>query len=105
MSDTAASTHSAVCMFAMKGSSCAEVRPLASPEKILKSTGCGTAAVITAITKAIDMHGAGVLEHHSRARGDAAPVGRNGPIIAAVFGLLNMPEPMPTTASQNAPIQ
>src|SRR5689334_12601929 len=52
--DVAASTHRAVCMFWMNGSSCAAPRPLATPEKIFSRTSCGTAFVTTAMTNAID---------------------------------------------------
>ena len=32
---------------------------------------------------------------------DSAPAGRHRPIIAAVLGLLNIPEPIPTRPSQS----
>src|SRR5206468_2083465 len=101
-SETAASTHSAVCMFEMKGASWAFERPLASPEKILKRMVVGTAEVTMAMTNAIEIT-APVFCSITRApaaipRRSTATV----PIMAAVFGLLNMPEPMPTTASQRA---
>ena len=72
------------------------------PEKILKRTSFGTAAVTTAITKAIEIT-APVFCSITRAPA-AMPRRCTGtaPIIAAVFGLLNMPEPMPTSASQSA---
>ena len=72
------------------------------PEKILKSTSFGTAAVTIAITNAIEMT-APVFCSITRAPA-AMPRRCTGttPIIAAVFGLLNMPEPMPTSASHSA---
>ena len=56
----------------------------------------GTAAVTTAITNAIEMT-APVFWTSTRAPA-AMPrrCGATVPIIAAVFGELNMPEPMPT---------
>ena len=72
------------------------------PEKILKSTSFGTAAVTIAITNAIETT-APVFCSITRAPA-AMPRRCTGttPIIAAVFGLLNMPEPMPTSESQTA---
>src|SRR6185312_14781282 len=93
-SETPASTHSAVCMLAMNGSSWCAVRPEASPEKILKRTSLGTAAVMIASTNAIDRI---APVFWSIRRAPAAIPRRCGgtvPIIAAVFGELNMPEPM-----------
>src|SRR5205085_5457791 len=101
-SEMPASTHSARCMLAMNGSSWAVERPDVSPEKISNSTGLGTAAVTIASTKAIEIT-APVFCSITRAPA-AIPrrwVGTT-PIIAAVFGLLNMPEPVPTSASQSA---
>ena len=66
------------------------------PEKTLNSTFLGTAAVTTAITNAIEIT-APVFCTSTRA--PAAMPRRWGatvPIIAAVFGELNMPEPIPT---------
>ena len=54
-SETPVSTHSAMCMFAMNGSSCFVDSPEVTPEKILNSTVVGTAEVTTAITNAIEM--------------------------------------------------
>ena len=99
--DVAASTHSAVCMFAMKGASLASVSPFASPEKILKSTVFGTAEVTIASTKAIEITAPVFC---SMVRVPAATPRRCAgtvPIIAAVFGLLNMPEPTPTMKSHS----
>src|SRR5581483_7562889 len=92
-SETPASTHSAMCMFEMNGSSCFAERPDARPEKILNSTSFGTAAVTIAITNAIEMT-APVFCSITRAPA-AIPRRFSGttPIIAAVFGLMNMPEP------------
>src|SRR5207248_10510608 len=97
-----ASTQSARCKFEMNGSSCAVERPDVRPEKILKRTSCGTAAVTIAITNAIEIT-APVFWSITRAPA-AMPRRFPGtePIIAAVFGLMNMPEPMPTTVSQSA---
>jgi len=86
-------------MFAMNGSSWRAVSPEASPEKILNSTSLGTAAVMIASTKAIDRIAPVFC---SIMRAPAAIPRRWGgtvPIIAAVFGELNMPEPTPTTNS------
>src|SRR5947208_1745554 len=101
-SDTAARHHSARCMLEMNGSSLVADRPLARPEKILKITVFGTAAVSTARTNAIEIT-APVFWSITRAPA-AIPRRAAGttPIIAAVFGLLNMPEPIPTSASQSA---
>ena len=88
-------------MFSMKGSSWALERPEASPEKILKRTGLGTAAVTIARTKAIEMTAPVFC---SIVRAPAAIPRRSAgtvPIIAAVFGELNIPEPIPTSASQS----
>src|SRR5581483_8913640 len=109
MSDTAApssempvSTHSAACILAMNGSSCFVESPDVMPEKILKSTVVGTADVTIAITNAIEMT-APVFCSMTRAPA-AMPRRCTGttPIIAEVFGLLNMPEPMPTSSSHSA---
>ena len=92
-------------MLAMKGSSWALVRPEARPEKILKRTGFGTAAVTIASTKAIEITAPVFC---SIVRAPAAIPRRSVgtvPIIAAVFGELNMPEPIPTRASQRPPCQ
>ena len=89
-------------MFEMNGSSCAAERPDVRPEKILKRTCFGTAAVTIAITNAIEITAPVFC---SIIRVPAAMPRRctgTAPIIAAVFGLLNMPEPMPTSASQSA---
>ena len=88
-------------MLAMKGSSCASDSPLATPEKIWNSTFFGTAAVMIASTNAIEIT-APVFCSIVRAP-PAMPrrCGGTVPIIAAVFGLLNMPEPMPTSPSQS----
>src|SRR5262249_44588909 len=101
-SDVAASTHSAVCMLWMKGSSCTSLRPDASPEKILQSTSWGTEEVTIARTKAIEST-APVFWSITRAPA-ATPRRYDGtvPITAAVLGELNMPEPMPTRPSQIA---
>src|SRR3954466_15676593 len=100
-SEVAASTHSAVCMLWMNGSSRAVERPLATPEKMASSTSLGTAEVTIAITKAIEMTAPVFC---SMVRAPAAMPRRQAgtvPIIAAVLGELNMPEPMPTSASHS----
>src|SRR3954447_3599624 len=100
--DTAASTHSAVCMLWMNGASFWSERPLARPEKILKSTSLGIEFATTAMTNAIEMTAPVFC---TMTRVPAAMPRRAGgttPIIAAVFGLLNMPEPIPTRSSQKA---
>ena len=88
-------------MLWMNGSSSALERPEARPEKIAKRTSFGTAAVTTAITNAIERT---APVFWSIMRAPAAIPRRCGgtvPIIAAVFGELNMPEPIPTIASQS----
>src|SRR4029077_18896540 len=94
--ETADSVHSAVCMLEMNGSSCAVEMWLASPENTLNSTFFGTDDVTTARTNAIEMT-APVFCTSTRA--PAAMPRRCGgtvPIIAAVLGELNMPDPTPT---------
>ena len=83
-------------MLAMNGVSCALEMWLASPEKTLNRTFLGTDEVTTASTKAIEMT-APVFWTSTRAPA-AMPrrCGATVPIIAAVLGELNMPEPMPT---------
>src|SRR3954453_15487397 len=99
--DVAASTQRAVCMLWMKGSSLALESPLASPEKIWNRTSLGTAAVTIAITKAIEITApvfcSIVLAPAAMPRRFCGTV----PIIAAVFGELNIPEPIPTSPSQS----
>ena len=92
MTEVAARTQSAVCMFAMNGARRASESPPATPEKIWNSVSFGTAAVMIASTNAIEMT-APVFWSIVRAP-PAIPRRRAGtvPIIAAVFGLLNMPE-------------
>src|SRR4051812_23575537 len=51
-SETAASTHSAVCMLWMNGASCWSESPFARPEKILNRTSLGIEAATIAITNA-----------------------------------------------------
>ena len=102
ISEVAARTQSAVCMLWMKASSWTVGRPEASPEKILKRTSFGTPEVTTAITKAIERTAPVFC---SIIRAPAAIPRRCGgtvPIIAAVFGELNIPEPIPTSPSQSA---
>ena len=71
------------------------------PEKIASRTDCGTAAVTTARTNAIEIT-APVFWSIVRVPA-AIPRRRAGtvPIIAAVLGLLNIPEPIPTRPSQS----
>ena len=88
--------QSAVCMLVMNGSSWVLVRPEARPEKILNNTSVGTAAVMIASTKAIERIAPVFC---SIVRAPAAMPRRSVgtvPIIAAVLGELNMPEPTPT---------
>ena len=75
---------------------------MVTPEKILNSTSFGTADVTMASTKAIERT-APVFCSIVRAPA-AIPRRWTGtvPIMAAVFGLLNMPEPTPTTNSHSA---
>ena len=103
--EVAASTQSAVCMLWMKGSSWALERPEARPEKIAKRTSFGNELVTIASTKAIEIT-APVFCSIVRAPA-AIPRRSTGtvPIIAAVFGELNIPEPTPTSPSQSIPCQ
>jgi hypothetical protein len=92
-------------MLSMKGLSWALVRPEARPEKIWKRTSFGTAAVMIASTKAIEITAPVFC---SIVRAPAAIPRRSVgtvPIIAAVLGELNMPEPIPTRSSQRPPSQ
>ena len=92
-------------MLWMKGSSWAPERPEARPEKIAKRTGFGTAAVTIARTKAIEITAPVFC---SIVRAPAAIPRRSVgtvPIIAAVFGDMNIPEPIPTRPSQSIPCQ
>ena len=94
-SEIPARHHSAVCMFDMNGTSCAFVMWLARPLKTANRTLFGTLDVTTASTNAIEMT-APVFCTSTRA--PAAMPRRCGgtvPIIAAVLGELNMPEPTP----------
>ena len=89
----------------MKMSSSEGGSPEARPEKILKRTSLGTAAVTMASTKAIERT-APVFCSIVRAPA-AMPrlLAGTVPIIAAVFGELNIPEPIPTSPSHNAVCQ
>ena len=72
---------------------------MVTPEKIASSTDFGTAAVTIAITNAIERTAPVFC---SIIRAPAATPRRfagTTPIIAAVLGELNMPEPMPTSSS------
>ena len=83
----------------MNGSSRAAESPVVRPEKICSSTSLGTAAVTIAITNAIERTAPVFC---SIIRAPAAMPRRlagTTPIIAAVFGELNMPEPTPTSSS------
>ena len=99
--DVAASTHSATCMFEMKGASFCSESPLLSPEKIAKRVALGMAEVTIASTKAIES--TAPVFCRSVLAPAATPLRLAGtvPIIAAVFGLLNIPEPTPTISSQS----
>ena len=87
-------------MLEMNGSSWAVEMWLARPEKTLNRTFLGTDEVTTASTNAIEMT-APVFCTSIRAPA-AIPRRWAGtvPIIAAVLGELNIPEPIPTTTSQ-----
>ncbi len=89
-------------MLSMNGASFCADSPLVTPEKTANRVGLGTAEVTIASTKAIDST-APVFCRSVRAPA-AMPRRAAGtaPIIAAVFGLLNMPEPTPTNASHSA---
>ena len=74
---------------------------MARPEKIWSSTSFGTAAVTIAITNAIERTAPVFC---SIMRAPAAMPRRlagTAPIIAAVLGELNMPEPTPTSSSHS----
>src|SRR5205085_2314541 len=101
-SETAASTHRATCMLEMNGASLAAERPWASPEKTANSVALGIAEVTIASTNAIDSTAPVFC---SSVRAPAATPRRcagTTPIIAAVLGLLNMPDPTPTVSSHRA---
>src|SRR6201999_3496469 len=103
--ETAARIQRAVCMLVMNGSSWALERPEARPEKILKRTLVGTAAVMIARTKAIERIAPVFC---SIVRAPAAiprPSVGTVPIIAAVLGELNIPEPIPTRKRKRPPAQ
>ena len=88
-------------MFEMNGASFSAERPWARPEKTAKRVDLGTAEVTIASTKAIDSTAPVFC---SSVRAPAAMPRRwagTVPIMAAVFGLLNMPEPTPTTSSHS----
>ena len=88
-------------MLAMKGASLASDSPCARPEKICSSVDRGTAAVTIASTNAIEIT---APVFWSMVRAPAAMPRRwagTAPIIAAVLGLLNSPEPIPTTSSHS----
>ena len=72
-----------------------------TPEKMLSRTSLGTAAVTIASTKAIEITAPvfwSIVRARRRSRaGSAGTV----PIIAAVFGELNIPEPTPTRNSHS----
>src|SRR5205085_3699847 len=100
-SEVAASTHRAVCMLAMNGASLASDSPCPRPEKIDSSVDLGTAEVTIASTNAIEIT---APVFWSIVRAPAATPRRwagTAPIIAAVLGLLNRPEPTPTTSSHS----
>jgi hypothetical protein len=94
--ETPARHHRAMCMLDRNGTSWALEMWLASPEKTANSTFLGTEAVTMASTNAIDIT-APVFCTSTRAPA-AIPrrCGATAPIIAAVLGELNMPEPTPT---------
>ena len=71
-----------------------------TPEKTANKVAFGTAAVTIARTKAIERTAPVFC---SKVRAPAAMPRRwagTVPIMAAVLGLLNMPDPTPTSASQ-----
>ena len=75
---------------------------MARPEKTANSVALGTAEVTIASTNAIDSTAPVFC---SSVRAPAAMPRRwagTAPIIAAVLGLLNMPEPTPTISSHSA---
>ena len=89
-------------MLEMNGSSVASESPVVTPEKILNSVSLSTEDVTIASTNAIEITAPVFC---SIVRAPAAMPRRCAgtvPIIAAVFGLLNMPEPTPTTNSHRA---
>ena len=89
-------------MFDTNGSSVASESPVVTPEKILNSVSLSTEEVTIASTNAIEITAPVFC---SIVRAPAAIPRRlvgTVPIIAAVLGLLNMPEPTPTTNSHSA---
>src|SRR5205823_13508527 len=99
--EVAAQTQRPGCLLWMNGSSLALDSPLASPEKIANSTCFGTAAVMIASTNAIEITApvfwSIVLAPAATPRRCLGTV----PIIAAVLGELNMPDPTPTSRRQS----
>src|SRR5436305_2969695 len=103
ISEIPARHHRAVCMLAMNGISWLLEMWLASPENTLNRTVRGTDEVTTAITNAIEIT-APVFWTSTRAAA-AMPrrCGATVPIMAAVLGELNIPEPSPTI-NMNSPL-
>ena len=73
------------------------------PEKILNRTYLSIEQVTTAITSAIEMTAPVFCTSTRVAAATPRRCAGTAPIIAAVLGELNMPEPMPTISSQSAP--
>src|ERR1022692_821420 len=70
-----------------------------------KRIGLGTAAVITARTKAIEMTAPELVISVRAPAATPRRCGDTAPIMADVFGELNTPEPIPTAKSQSAACQ
>ena len=94
--------HSARCRLERNGLICVLEIRAPRPLKTVSRTDLGTLIVTTAITRAIDST-APVFWTRTRAP-EAIPrrCGATVPIIAAVLGELNMPEPMPTMSMKTA---
>ena len=86
-------------MLAMNGASLCTESPFARPEKTANNVAFGTAEVTIASTNAIDSTApvfcSSVLAPAAMPLRCAGTV----PIMAAVLGLLNIPEPTPTASS------
>ena len=83
-------------MFEMNGTSCAFVMWWARPGEHLEQECSSEPRGDDREHERDRYHRSGVLDEHPSAGGDAAAVGGTVPIIAAVFGELNIPEPTPT---------
>src|SRR4051812_34016791 len=104
-SAVAASVHSATGMLWMNGASAASESPLETPEKIDSRTLVGTALVTIASTNAIDRTEPVFCSIMRVPPAIPRRCTGTAPIIDAVLGELNMPEPAPLSSSQKAATQ